>query len=105
MENNNLKGLQYFTVICNVKNCEKIITLLQENKAHCIEKNYGHSSVHKSILAQALGFEVEARKVVLTCLLPTYKAVEIINILNEKFNFKKPNTGIAFSVTVEGISF
>ena len=105
MENNTKNFLQYFTIISGVKNKDKYINLLLEHNANVVETIYGKSSVNKSFLAQAFGFDNETKKVVITCLVPEFKAKELIEILKTEYNFGKPNTGIAFSTRVEGLLF
>lgn len=100
---NNINSLQYFTIICNIKDKNKMMSLLQENRAHGIGLRYGRGSAKKGALAQAFGFETEEKKAVITCLLPTDKSKELMEILHKKYNFIKENTGIAFTVPVEGL--
>ena len=105
MENNNENTLQYFTLISSIKSKDKFINLLLENNAYAIETMYGKSSVNKGFLAKAFGFDNEEKKIIITCLLPTLKSKEIIEILKTKYDFGKPNTGIAFTSPVEGLIF
>ena len=105
MENNEEKTLQYFTIIGGQKNKDKYINLLLENNAKLIDTMYGKSSVNKSFIAKAFGFDTEEKKILVTCLVPTVKARELIEILKTKYNFGKPNTGIAFTIPVEGLIF
>jgi hypothetical protein len=55
-------------------------------------------------LVEILGFVPEENKVVVTCIL-TQEAVEgILETLKRDFHFDKPNTGIAFTIPISGIS-
>ena len=105
MENNQKRVLHYLTIISSLKNKDKYINLLLEHNANMVETMYGKSSVNKNFLAQAFGFDNETKKVVITCLVPELKAKELIDILKNEYNFGKPNTGIAFSIVVEGLLF
>ena len=58
-----------------------------------------------SAIAAAFGFDSEQGKVLIACLLKNDNAKELLDLLYYDYNFKKPNTGIAFSVSVEGLSF
>ena len=98
-------SLQYFTIITSTKSEKSIIKLLNENCAHVIEIIYGHGSATKGVLAQAFGFDTEEKKLLITCLVPTNVAKNLIDILYDEYNFNKPNTGIAFSMKVEGLLF
>lgn len=98
-------GLQYFVLIAEQKKKDKYLTLLSEHGAHAIETVYAHGSVGTSAIAAAFGFVVEQNKVMITCLLKNDKAQELIEILYKKYEFCKPNTGIAFTISVLGLAF
>lgn len=105
MENKTLNKLQYFVIIGKPKLKEKLYSLLKENNAHLLDTIYGHGSVSSNILAQAFGLDSEQKRVIISCLVPSENLSNLIQILHEKYQFNKPNTGIAFSVPVEGIMF
>ena len=98
-------GLQYFVVIAEQKKKDKFISLLSDYGAHGIESVYAHGSVGKSAFAAAFGFQVEQHKVLITGLIKKDNAEALLKVLYEDYNFKKPNTGIAFSIAVEGFAF
>ncbi len=98
-------GLQYFVIIAEQKKKNKFLSLLADHDAHVIDVVYGRGSMNPSAIAAAFGFESEQGKVLITCLLKNENAKELINILYHDYNFKKPNTGIAYSISVEGLSF
>ena len=102
---NNIKSLQHFTIICNTKDTDKMVKMLSENGAHCISIRYGHGSVKQGYFAQALGLEIESKKAIITSLMLTEKATEVIEILRTKYDFTKANTGIAYGVPVQGLLF
>ena len=105
MENKTVRRLQYFVIISDKKKKNKFITLLHEQGGHEIDVIYGKGSVSASVWAQALGFDVEEEKVVLSCILPEEKAAPLMQTLYEEYDFKKRNTGIAFSIPIEGLIF
>lgn len=98
-------GLQYFVIIAEQKKKQKFLSLLNEYDAYAIDVVYGHGSMSPSAIAAAFGLEAEQGKVLISCLIMTAKAKELMNILYHDYNFKKPNTGIAFSISVEGLAF
>ena len=98
-------SLQYFVVIAEQKKKEKFLSLLAEYGARVLETVYGHGSVSPSVIAAAFGLEAEQGKVLISCLLKTEKAKELIDVLYNNYNFSKPNTGIAFAVPIEGLAF
>ena len=100
-----INGLQYFVIIAEQKKKKKFLTLLDEYDARGIEVVYGHGSMSPSAIAAAFGFESEQGKIMITCLLRNEKAKDLISVLYNEYKFNKPNTGIAFSVSVEGLAF
>ena len=100
-----IMGLQYFVIIGNTKLREKFSALLKENGAHSIKTIYGRGSVGKSLLAQAFGLDADQKKAIISCLLPTDGAEKVVDLLYKEYNFDKANTGIAFSVPIQKISF
>ena len=100
-----LSTLQYFVLIAEQKKKDKFLSVLAEYDAKSIDIVYGRGSMSPSVIATAFGFEAEQGKVLISCLIKTEKAKELINVLYNKYNFSKPNTGIAFTVPVEGLAF
>lgn len=98
-------NLQYFVIIAEQKKKNKFLSLLSEYGARGIETVYGHGSMSPSAIAAAFGFEAEQGKVLITCLIRTDNAKKLIDVLYNQYNFSKPNTGIAFSIPVEGMAF
>lgn len=105
MENQKIEKLQNFIIVAKPKLKEKLSALLIENGAHSINTVYGHGSVSKSILAQVFGLDAEQTKVIISCLVKTDSAKKLIDILYNEYNFNKPNTGVAFTLPVEGLMF
>lgn len=98
-------GVQYYVVIVEQKKKDKFLSLVGDYGARGIQVVYGHGSMCPSAIASAFGFEVEQRKVVISCLLKKDKAKELTDALVNEHNFNKPNTGIAFGIAVEGLAF
>ena len=97
--------LQYFVIIVDQKHRKKITSLIMENGGHEVDIVYGKGSVNVGIIAEAFGLEVEENKVILSCLMKTENASILMKKLYDDYDFSKPNTGIAFSVPVDGLSF
>ena len=105
MSNIQPNSLQYFVIIAEKKKKNKFLSLLYERGARGIETVYGHGAMSPSAIAAAFGFVSEQSKVLISCLVKSETALELIDILYNKFNFNKPNTGIAFGISVEGLAF
>ena len=100
-----VNGLQYFVIIAEQKQRKKFLALLDEYDARGIEVVYAHGSMSPSAVAAAFGFESVQNKVMISCLLKNERAEKLIEVLYDKYKFNKPNTGIAFSVSGEGMAF
>lgn len=98
-------SLQYFVIIAAQKKKDKFVSLLNEYGARGIQTVYGHGSMSPSAIAAAFGFEAEQGKVLITCLVKSDNAQKLIDILYNDYDFSKPNTGIAFGISVEGLAF
>lgn len=105
MENQKIEKLQNLYIVAKPKLKDKLSKLLIDNGAHSISTIYGHGSVSKNILAQAFGLDAEQKKVILSCLIKEESAKTIIDILYSEYKFNKPNTGVAFTLPVEGLMF
>ncbi len=105
MENQKIEKLQNLIIVAKPKLKEKLSALLIENGAHSINTVYGHGSVSKSFLAQAFGLDAEQKKVIISCLIKIGSAKKLIDILYTEYNFSKPNSGVAFTIPVEGLMF
>ena len=100
------KKISFLLLISGRKQKEGLLTFLADMEASVINISYGKGSVKSnSSLIELFGFVPEENKVVITCLLSQDKASEVINRLEKKFDFNKPNTGIAFTINAEGLSF
>ena len=98
-------SLQYLVIIAEKKKKDKFLSLLYEHGARAIETVYGRGSMSPSAIASAFGFETEQGRVLISCLVKSATAKELIDILYNKYNFNEPNTGIAFGISVEGLAF
>jgi len=105
MNDSHINSLQYFVIIAAQKKKDKFLSLLGEYGAKQIDTVYGHGSMSPSALAAAFGFDAEQGRVVISSLVKTEKAKELIDVLYKDYHFDKPNTGIAFSISVEGLVF
>lgn len=104
--NSNLSSrLQYFVIITGQKQKNKYVSLLVEHDGQGIETKLGKGSVNAGLLATAFGFDVEEGKAMISCLIPSEQAVKLIQTLYNDYGFSKPNTGIAFTIPVEGLAF
>lgn len=105
MSESHVNSLQYFVIIAEQKKKKKFLSLLTDFGARGIETVYAHGSMSPSAIAAAFGFEAEQGKVMISCLLKSERAKELIDVLYKDYKFDEPNTGIAFGISVEGLAF
>ena len=105
MSDINPSKLQYLVIIAEKKKKDKFLKLIGEYGAKGINVVYGKGSMSPRAIASAFGFEAEQHKVLITCLMKCEVAKEIIGVLYNDYTFSKPNTGIAFTIPVEGLAF
>ncbi len=105
MNDTKIQGLQYLVLITEQKKKNFFLSLLGKNGAHGIEVVYGHGSMSPNALFAAFGLEAELGKAMITCLMKSADAERLIALLRSEHKFDKPNTGIAFTVPVEGLAF
>ncbi len=105
MANKITSQLQYFVLIANIKQKEKLSSLLSEYGGQIMNTMYANGSANVGVIAQAFGFEVEQKKVVITSLIKSEKAKELIEVLYNDYKFSQANTGIAYTIPVQGLMF
>lgn len=96
--------VDFLTLVADRKRKEEIIKFLIDSKCHLIDVVYAKGSVQSGYFRDMLGLVPEEKKVLITCLIASDLTDQLLNQLVLKFNFDKPNTGIAFVVPVEKLS-
>ena len=99
------KKILLLTIITGRSKKDAILTALLESDIHLINTVYAKGSVNAGYLRSVFGLVPEADKVVIICVSTYAKIESVLEIIDEKFDFNKPNTGIAFSLPVEGVSY
>ena len=97
-------GVDFLTLIAGRKHKEEILKFLLDSGCHLIDVVYAKGSVHTRYFRDMLGLVPEEKKVMITCLIAGNLSSQLLDQLVEKFNFDKPNTGIAFVVPVDRLS-
>lgn len=95
----------FLVVIAGRKKKDALLSALSQSGAHLTCIVYGRGTVKASYLKDALGLVPEENKVVIHCAMASDRADGVLNMLYEKFNFDKPNTGVAFTIPIERLSF
>ena len=101
----NEKQTVFLVVIADRKKKEELLRLLLQRGAKLINTIYARGSVNASSIKEVFGFITEEHKVIITALLLQNTSNELLDDLIDRHNFNKPNTGIAFTIPVEGLSY
>lgn len=83
----------------------KVTEAIEAVGAVMFNATYVKGSMQKNQLLRTLGLTVEQKKVLLTCLIERKNINDAFKTLNDKFKFDQPNTGIAFTLPLESISY
>lgn len=83
----------------------KVAIAMENVGAVMFNSTYGKGSIKKNQLLRTLGLTVEQKKVLLTCFIERKNVKDAFEVLNKEFKFKEPNTGIAFTLPLESISY
>jgi hypothetical protein len=101
----NEQNIEFLILIAERKKKEDFLTVLTRAGARVINTVYGKGSAKVNSVMEALGIIPDDDKIVITCLISEKNSDTVFEILVKEFNFDKPNTGIAFTVPVEGLSY
>jgi len=96
--------VDFLTVIADRKQKEEIIKFLLDSRGHLIDVVYAKGTVKSGYFKDMLGLVPEEKKILITCLIASNLSDQLLEQFLIKFNFDKPNTGIAFAVPVEKLS-
>lgn len=95
----------FLTLIAGRRQKDALLAALSESGVKLANTMYGKGTVKASYLQNVLGLIPEENKVIITGLVLKEKSCAILDMLAEKFDFNKPNTGIAFTIPIETLSF
>ena len=98
-------GMSFLTIIVSRKQKDAILTELHAVGLHLINTSYGIGTVNAHYLMKTFGIAPEKNKVVITSVSTDDKTDIFLKMLTEKFDFGKPNTGIAFTTPVDRVSY
>lgn len=97
--------IAFMVIITGRKNKNAILSAISEAGARIGNVVYCRGTVDASVLLKSMGLVPERENLMITCVLPYSKADSVMQILIEKFNFDKPNTGIAFTIPINRFVF
>lgn len=97
-------GVHFLTLIAGRNHKDELLKLLLDSNCHLINIVYAKGSVKTGYFKDMLGLVPEEKKVIITCLISGSLSGNLLDRLIEKFNFDKPNTGVAFVTPVDKLS-
>jgi hypothetical protein len=101
----NDERLIFTVIIAGRTKKDAILTALPKVGVHVINTMYGHGTVKAGYLESLLGLVPEHNKVVIITVAKYGKSTAVMQMLKDEFHFDDPNTGIAFAIPVEKLSF
>jgi len=105
MKNEEMNKIAFMVLITGRKQKDALLSVLLESGIHLTHTLYGKGTVEASYLQNMFGLIPEEKKVVITCLSTQVKIDAVLKQLVENFHFNEPNTGIAFTIPINRISF
>ena len=92
-------------IIISKKQEGKLLNALLDAEVCLINTTYAEGTVKAGILQNVLGFVPEKHKTAFICMVTHEKSHAILSMLVDKFCFDQSNTGIAFTIPIEQLSF
>jgi hypothetical protein len=105
MNNRAPDNLVFLILVASRKQKDALLSEISKVGCRIINTIYGKGTVKANCVVEMLGFVPEENKVIITCVLPHEKVETLFTMLLDEFKFSRPNTGIAFTLPVSGISF
>lgn len=91
-------------IITKKSHKKDIVQMLYDQEAAMVIQAYAYGSATDGIL-RALGLTRDEKKLFLSCFIAESKVEKVFNYLNTNFKFHAANTGFAFTIPVEKISY
>lgn len=99
----NSKQIRTLIVIAPRKQKEDLICAIHDHGAVYINVMYGKGTVDQAKLYDVFGLVSELHKIVIVAFIREEQVAETMLMLEKKFKFGEPNTGFAFSLTLDQI--
>jgi len=95
----------FLALIAGRKQKDLLLTMLSESGVQLATTLYGKGSVKVGYLKNVLGLVPEENKVVIISVATNQRANAVLKKLVDDFHFDRPNTGIAFTMPIDKLSF
>lgn len=100
-----MDSIEYLFIITGRKQKDALLSRMCSIDNRIVNTIYGKGTIKSNYLLDMLGLVPEENKVILTSVLPKEKTEVIFDMLLNEFDFGNPNTGIAFTMPISGMSF
>ncbi len=97
-------GIDFITIIASRKHKDALTEFIVNSECHLVNVVYAKGSLKADYLEDMLGLVPDEKKVMITCLIAGNLSGQLLDQLNRKFGFNKPNTGIAFVIPIDKLS-
>jgi len=84
---------------------DALLSMITDVGIHLVSASYCLGTVKASYLMNTLGLVPEENKVLITCVSTKSKTDTVLKLLVKEFSFNEPNTGIAFTIPVDHITY
>ena len=105
MKINNQEPIFFLVIIAGRQQEDDLVNALLDAEVKLLNITYAQGAFTASVLKHVLGIVPEKQKSVITCMVTYEKSTRILDMLVERFFFDSPNTGIAFTIPIEELSF
>ena len=82
-----------------------LLSAMLESGIHLTTASYGRGTVETGYLKNTFGLAREENKIVIKGVSTHTKIEAAIKLIVERFNFTEPDTGIAFTIGIEELSY
>lgn len=94
----------FLTIVSKRQKKDELLEMLTKAGGHLIHVMYARSSIRNDCIKELFCMVEDEDKLMITLVLASEQVSQVFDLLNTKFNFNKPDTGIAFTTPVELLS-
>ncbi|WP_333645449.1 hypothetical protein [Lacrimispora sp.] len=105
MNNQTIDNIEFLILIAGRKQKDALLERMCSIDCRIVNTVYGKGTVKPNYLLDMLGLVPEENKIIVTSVLPKEKSDAIFTMLLDEFHFGQPNSGIAFTLPISGMSF
>ncbi len=105
MNNQAMENIEFLILVAGRKQKDSLLSRICSIDCRIVNTIYGKGTAKSTYLMDMLGLVSEENKVIITCMIPKEKVDVVFSMLLKEFNFGHPNTGIAFTLPILGMSF